>query len=109
MAYFETCHEMKLIVDLIYEKGFGNMWHDVSNTAEFGGLTRRDRVITEEAKANMKEILKEIQDGTFATEFAVDSENAYPRLYTQRRIESEEQIETVGKQLRIACGLQKEE
>lgn len=109
IAYFETCHEVKLIVDLIYEKGFGNMWHDVSNTAEFGGLTRRDRVITEEAKANMKEILKEIQDGTFATEFAVDSENAYPRLYTQRRIESEEQIETVGKQLRIACGLQKEE
>ncbi|PAV07971.1 ketol-acid reductoisomerase [Methanosphaera cuniculi] len=109
MAYFETCHEMKLIVDLIYEKGFGNMWHDVSNTAEFGGLTRRDRVITKEAKENMKEILKEIQNGTFSTEFAVDADTSYPRLYTQRRLESEEEIETVGKRLRTACGLEKEE
>ncbi|MCD7782008.1 MAG: ketol-acid reductoisomerase [Methanosphaera sp.] len=109
MAYFETCHEMKLIVDLIYEKGFGNMWHDVSNTAEFGGLTRRDRVITEESKKNMKEILKEIQDGTFATEFAVDSDTSNPKLLTQRRLEGEKQIETVGKHLRTACGLEKEE
>lgn len=109
MAYFETCHEMKLIVDLIYEKGFGNMWHDVSNTAEFGGLTRRDRIITNESKANMKEILKEIQNGTFATEFAVDSSNSYPKLLTQRRLEGEKQIEKVGKNLRIACGLEKEE
>lgn len=109
MAYFETCHEMKLIIDLIYEKGFGNMWHDVSNTAEFGGLTRRDRVITKEAKENMKEILKEIQNGTFTTEFAVDSSNSYPKLYTQRRLESEEQIEEVGKRLRTACGLEKED
>ncbi|MGN1322086.1 MAG: ketol-acid reductoisomerase [Methanosphaera sp.] len=109
MAYFETCHEMKLIVDLIYEKGFGNMWHDVSNTAEFGGLTRRDRIITDESKANMKEILKEIQNGTFATEFAVDSSNSYPKLLTQRRLEGEKQIEKVGKNLRIACGLEKEE
>lgn len=109
MAYFETCHEMKLIVDLIYEKGFGNMWHDVSNTAEFGGLTRRDRIITDESKANMKEILKEIQNGTFATEFAIDSSNSYPKLLTQRRLEGEKQIEKVGKNLRIACGLEKEE
>ena len=109
MAYFETCHEMKLIVDLIYEKGFGNMWHDVSNTAEFGGLTRRDRVITEESKENMKKILREIQDGTFATEFAVDADTSYPKLLTQRRLEGEKQIEKVGKNLRIACGLQKEE
>lgn len=109
MAYFETCHEMKLIVDLIYEKGFGNMWHDVSNTAEFGGLTRRDRIITDESKANMKKILREIQDGTFATEFAVDSSNSYPKLLTQRRLEGEKQIETVGKNLRTACGLEKDE
>ncbi|WP_455645957.1 ketol-acid reductoisomerase [Methanosphaera sp.] len=109
MAYFETCHEMKLIIDLIYEKGFGNMWHDVSNTAEFGGLTRRDRIITEEAKQNMKDILREIQDGTFATEFAVDSDTSYPKLLTQRRLEGEKQIETVGKNLRTACGLEKEE
>ena len=109
MAYFETCHEMKLIVDLIYEKGFGNMWHDVSNTAEFGGLTRRDRVITEESKENMKKILREIQDGTFATEFAVDADTSYPKLLTQRILEGEKQIEKVGKNLRIACGLQKEE
>lgn len=109
MAYFETCHEMKLIVDLIYEKGFGNMWHDVSNTAEFGGLTRRDRIITDESKANMKKILREIQDGTFATEFAVDATNSYPKLLTQRRLEGEKQIETVGKNLRTACGLEKDE
>lgn len=109
MAYFETCHEMKLIIDLIYEKGLKNMWQDVSNTAEFGGLTRRDRIITEEAKANMKEILKEIQDGTFATEFAVEGASLYPKLYAQRRLEGEHLIEKVGKNLRTACGLEKEE
>lgn len=109
MAYFETCHEMKLIIDLIYEKGFKNMWQDVSNTAEFGGLTRRDRIITDEAKQNMKDILKEIQDGSFATEFAVEGASLYPKLYAQRRLEGELQIEEVGKSLRLACGLEKEE
>jgi ketol-acid reductoisomerase len=109
MAYFETCHEMKLIIDLIYEKGFKNMWQDVSNTAEFGGLTRRDRIITDEAKKNMKDILREIQDGSFATEFAVEGASAYPKLYAQRRLEGELQIEEVGKRLRTACGLEKEE
>ena len=109
MAYFETCHEMKLIIDLIYEKGFKNMWQDVSNTAEFGGLTRRDRIITDEAKQNMKDILKEIQDGSFATEFAVEGASLYPKLYAQRRLEGELQIEEVGKRLRLACGLEKEE
>jgi len=109
MAYFENCHEMKLIIDLIYEKGFKNMWQDVSNTAEFGGLTKRDKIITDEAKANMKEILKDIQDGTFATEFAVEGASAYPKLYAQRRLEGELQIEEVGKFLRTACGLEKVE
>lgn len=109
MAYFETCHEMKLIIDLIYEKGFKNMWQDVSNTAEFGGLTRRDRIITDEAKANMKDILREIQDGTFATEFALEGASAYPKLFAQRRLEGELLIEEVGKNLRTACGLEKEE
>ncbi len=109
MAYFETCHEMKLIVDLIYEKGFKNMWNDVSNTAEFGGLTRRDRVVTDESKENMKKILREIQDGTFATEFAVDAATSNPKLLTQRRLEGEKQIEIVGQNLRIACGLEKED
>jgi ketol-acid reductoisomerase len=106
MAYFETCHEMKLIIDLIYEKGFENMWRDVSNTAEFGGLTRRDRVITEEAKENMRKSLKEIQDGSFATEFAVEGATDYPKLKAQRRIEGQKLIEVVGKELRVACGLQ---
>jgi ketol-acid reductoisomerase len=109
MAYFETCHEMKLIIDLIYEKGFKNMSQDVSNTAEFGGLTRRDRIITDEAKKNMKDILREIQDGSFATEFAVEGASAYPKLYAQRRLEGELQNEEVGKRLRTACGLEKEE
>ncbi len=109
MAYFETCHEVKLIVDLIYRQGFQNMWHDVSNTAEFGGLTRRDRVIPPVVKENMKEILKEIQDGSFATEFATESMTGNPKLNSQRRLEDELEIEQVGKKLRIACGLEKEE
>ena len=74
IAYFETCHEVKLIVDDIYEHGFGGMWKDVSNTAEYGGLTRRDYVITEETKKGMKKVLSEIQDGTFKKQFA--DENA---------------------------------
>ena len=69
IAYFETCHELKLIIDLIYEKGFAGMWHDVSNTAEFGGLTRRERVINEESRKEMKKILEEIQKGKFTKEW----------------------------------------
>ncbi|MBP2144088.1 ketol-acid reductoisomerase [Methanococcus voltae] len=108
MAYFETCHELKLIVDLIYQKGFKNMWNDVSNTAEYGGLTRRDRVVTKESKEAMKEILKEIQDGRFTKEFALENQAGKPHLNSMRRLEGELLIETVGADLRKKCGLEKE-
>jgi ketol-acid reductoisomerase len=107
IAYFETCHELKLIVDLIYEKGFAGMWHDVSNTAEFGGLTRRDRVITEESRKAMKDILTEIQKGEFTKEWALENQAKAPMLNRMRAMEDELQIEEVGKKLRKLCGLQK--
>jgi ketol-acid reductoisomerase len=107
IAYFETCHELKLIVDLIYEKGFAGMWHDVSNTAEFGGLSRRERVVTSETKKEMKKILEEIQKGKFTKEWALENMAKQPMLNRMRAIESEETIEIVGKKLRKAAGLEK--
>ncbi|EKQ53128.1 MAG: ketol-acid reductoisomerase [Methanobacterium sp. Maddingley MBC34] len=106
VAYFETCHEVKLIVDLIYKKGFAGMWNDVSNTAEFGGLTRRERVITEESRKEMKEILKEIQNGKFAKEWALENQAGNPQLNRMRDIEDELEIEKQGKKLRKLCGLE---
>ncbi|CDG66128.1 MAG: ketol-acid reductoisomerase [Methanobacterium sp.] len=107
VAYFETCHELKLIVDLIYKKGFAGMWHDVSNTAEFGGLTRRDRVITDESRKEMKEILKEIQNGKFAKQWALENQAGNPQLKRMRAIEDDLEIEKQGKKLRKLCGLEK--
>lgn len=107
IAYFETCHELKLIIDLIYQKGFAGMWDNVSNTAEFGGLTRRDRVITEESKKAMKEILKEIQKGEFTKEWNLENQANAPMLNRMRDMEGELQIEEVGSKLRKLCGLQK--
>ena len=109
MAYFETCHELKLIVDLIYQKGFKNMWNDVSNTAEYGGLTRRSRIVTADSKAAMKEILREIQDGRFTKEFVLEKQVNHAHLKAMRRIEGDLQIEEVGAKLRKMCGLEKEE
>ncbi|BAM70558.1 MULTISPECIES: ketol-acid reductoisomerase [Methanothermobacter] len=107
IAYFETCHELKLIVDLIYERGFRGMWHNVSNTAEFGGLTRRGRIITEETEKEMDEILKEIQNGKFAKEWALENRAGAPMLKRMRKLESELEIEEVGSKLRKLCGLEK--
>jgi ketol-acid reductoisomerase len=107
LAYFETCHEMKLIIDLIYAKGFAGMWHDVSNTAEFGGLSRRSRIITPEAREEMKKILMEIQNGEFAKEWALENTAGRPMLNRLRVIESELQIEDMGSRLRKLCGLEK--
>ncbi|MDI6643923.1 MAG: ketol-acid reductoisomerase [Methanobacteriaceae archaeon] len=107
LAYFETCHELKLIVDLIYEKGFAGMWHDVSNTAEFGGLSRRERVVTNDAKNEMKKILDEIQKGKFAKEWALENQAGRPMLNRLRDIEGELDIEKVGSKLRKLCGLEK--
>lgn len=107
LAYFETCHELKLIVDLIYAKGFAGMWHDVSNTAEFGGLSRRKRLITSETQEEMRKILYEIQTGKFAQEWALENQAGKPMLNRLRDIEGELPIEKVGAKLRKLCGLQK--
>ena len=109
IAYFETCHEVKLIVDLIYEKGFKGMWHDVSNTAEYGGLTRGSRIITQEAKDGMKQVLTEIQDGTFKKQWADENATNGANLKEMRAAEENLDIEVVGTRLRKACGLQKDD
>lgn len=107
IAYFETCHELKLIVDLIYAKGFAGMWNDVSNTAEYGGLVTRKRLVTDQTRLEMKKILEEIQTGKFAKNWATENNAGKPMLSRLRAIESELQIEKVGTKLRKLCGLQK--
>lgn len=107
LAYFETCHELKLIVDLIYKNGFAGMWDNVSNTAEFGGLIRRERLITPDTKKEMKKILEEIQKGEFAKEWALENQAGQPQLKRLRAIEGELLIEKIGFKLRKLCGLQK--
>ncbi|MEE4360908.1 MAG: ketol-acid reductoisomerase [Pseudomonadales bacterium] len=100
MAYFECLHELKLIVDLFYEGGVANMWYSVSNTAEYGGLTRGSRVVTEETKAEMKRILEEIQTGRFVREFVTEYQAGQPTIKAMRRITAEHPIEEVGERLR---------
>jgi ketol-acid reductoisomerase len=100
MAYFECMHELKLIVDLMYEGGIANMRYSISNTAEYGDFTRGPRVITEETRAEMKKILKEIQDGDFAREFILENRAGAPSLKAMRRIGKAHLIETVGSKLR---------
>jgi ketol-acid reductoisomerase len=107
IAYFETCHEVKLIVDLIYAKGFAGMWNDVSNTAEYGGLSRRKRIVTDETRLEMKKALEEIQTGEFAREWTLENQAGKPMLNRLRAIEASLQIEKVGTKLRKLCGLQK--
>ncbi len=100
MAYFECLHEMKLIVDLIYEGGIANMRYSISNTAKFGDLTRGPRIITEETKQEMKKILREIQDGSFAKEWILENKAGRPVFNALMRKWSEHPIEKVGKELR---------
>ncbi|MFU8816393.1 MAG: ketol-acid reductoisomerase [Pseudomonadales bacterium] len=100
MAYFECLHELKLIVDLFYEGGVANMWYSVSNTAEYGGLTRGPRIVTEETKKEMKRILEEIQTGRFAREFVTEYQSGAPSIKAMRRISQAHQIEQVGDKLR---------
>ena len=80
LAYFEVCHEMKLIVDLIYEGGFAKMRDSISNTAEYGDYVSGSRIITEQTKANMKNVLKDIQNGTFAKGFIADNQAGFPEF-----------------------------
>ena len=100
MAYFECLHELKLIVDLMYEGGIANMRYSISNTAEYGDLTRGPRVITDQTKAEMKRILTEVQNGEFAREFILENQAGAPTLKAKRRIGREHQIEQVGEKLR---------
>jgi ketol-acid reductoisomerase len=100
MAYFECLHELKLIVDFFYEGGISNMWYTVSNTAEYGGLTRGSRIITEETKDEMRQILAEIQTGQFAQEFVSENQAGAPGIKAMRRISAQHPIEEVGARLR---------
>ncbi|NDU88856.1 MAG: ketol-acid reductoisomerase [Ferrovum sp.] len=100
MAYFECLHELKLIVDLMYEGGISNMRYSISNTAEYGDLTRGPRIVTEETRAEMKRILKEIQTGQFAKEFILENRAGAASMHAMRRLGEEHPIEKVGAKLR---------
>ena len=100
LAYFECLHEVKLIVDLIVEGGLAKMRDSISNTAEYGDLTRGPRIVTEETREEMRQILREIQTGQFAREFVLENKAGKPGFIAMRRRESEELIEEVGKDLR---------
>jgi ketol-acid reductoisomerase len=100
MAYFECLHEVKLIVDLIYEGGIANMRYSVSNTAEYGDFTRGPRIINEQTRAEMRKILQEIQSGQFAREFILENQAGAPVLKAMRRIGQAHSVETVGARLR---------
>ena len=99
-AYFETLHEVKLIVDLIYEGGIANMRYSISDTAEYGDLTRGPRIVTDETRAEMKRILEEIQSGRFAREWISENQAGRPVFNALRRREAQHPIEEVGAQLR---------
>ena len=100
MAYFECLHELKLIVDLIYEGGIANMRYSISNNAEYGDITRGPRIINEESKNEMRRILKEIQTGVYAQEFLLENKTRKTKLTSVRRIAGEHKIEEVGNKLR---------
>ena len=99
-AYFECIHEMKLIVDLIYSGGFSKMRYSISNTAEFGDYETGKRLITDETKKEMKKVLEEIQDGTFASKFITESNNGWAHFKAKRELEASHQLEEVGEKIR---------
>lgn len=99
-AYFECVHEMKLIVDLIFEGGFEYMRYSISDTAEYGDYSVGRRIITDETKKEMKKVLAEIQDGTFARNWLLENQVNRPQFNATRRRETEHQVEKVGKELR---------
>ncbi len=100
IAYFECLHEVKLIVDLIYEGGMAKMRASISDTAEYGDYTRGPRVITDETRAEMKKILGEIQNGSFAREFILENKAGMPHFLASRRLQAEHPVEQVGGRLR---------
>ena len=112
MAYFECLHEVKLIVDLMYEEGIAGMRYSISDTAEYGDLTRGPRIVTAETKAEMKRVLTEIQDGTFANEWVAESESGRANYHRLQEEGKKHPIEVVGAKLRgmmpwISAGRQK--
>lgn len=100
MAYFECLHEVKLIVDLIYEGGIANMRYSISNTAEYGDYVTGPRIVTPETKAEMKRVLTDIQSGRFVRDFMLENKAGQPSFKAIRRIEAEHPIEKVGEKLR---------
>jgi ketol-acid reductoisomerase len=100
LAYFEVLHEVKLIVDLMYEKGIAGMRYSISNTAEYGDLTRGRRIIGDETRAAMKQVLTEIQDGTFAREWIAENRAGQENFQRLRSEQAGHQVETVGRELR---------
>ena len=112
MAYFECLHEVKLIVDLMYEEGIAGMRYSISDTAEYGDLTRGPRIVTDATKAEMKKVLTEIQDGTFANEWIAESESGRANYHRMQDEGKQHPIEVVGARLRsmmpwISAGKQK--
>ena len=101
-AYFECIHEMKLIVDLIYQSGFEGMRYSISNTAEYGDYITGPKIITEDTKKAMKQVLTDIQDGTFAKDFLLDMSDAGSQVHfkAMRKLAAEHQSEVVGKEIR---------
>ena len=99
-AYFETLHELKLIVDLLYEGGMSWMNYSVSDTAEYGGYTRGNRIVTDETREEMKKVLDEIKSGAFANEWMAQAREGAPFLLEQREQNRNHAVERVGKDLR---------
>ena len=100
MAYFECLHELKLIVDLIYEGGIANMNYSISNNAEYGEYVTGPRIVTDETRATMRQVLKDIQTGEYAKNFILENRAGAPTLMSRRRLMGEHSIEVVGEKLR---------
>jgi ketol-acid reductoisomerase len=100
MAYFECLHELKLIVDLIYEGGIANMNYSISNNAEYGEYVTGPKIVNDETRRVMREVLKDIQTGEYAKSFILENRAGAPTLMSRRRLMGEHQIEVVGEKLR---------
>jgi ketol-acid reductoisomerase len=100
MAYFECLHELKLIVDLMFEGGIANMNYSISNNAEYGEYVTGNKVINEESRKAMREALANIQNGEYAKQFLLEGQLNYPSMTARRRLNAEHQIEVVGEKLR---------
>ena len=107
-AYYECVHEMKLIIDMVAQGGLSTMRYSISDTAEYGDYMVGRRIITDETKKEMKKVLQEIQEGTFARNWILENKVGRPNLLARRRIEAGHQVETVGRELRALMSWNKE-